>query len=54
MFEALYSAAEARRAEEGYDVAELMERAGAAVAREILQRYPEARRIVAVCGGRRG
>ena len=51
MLEALYSAEEARHAEEGHDVAELMERAGAAVAREILQRYPEARRIVAVCGG---
>jgi ADP-dependent NAD(P)H-hydrate dehydratase / NAD(P)H-hydrate epimerase len=52
----LYTAAEMRSAEErhpGYpDTApELMERAGAAVAHEILARRPEARRIVVVCGG---
>jgi NAD(P)H-hydrate epimerase len=51
MFEPLYTAAEARAAEEGHDVAELMERAGAAVAREVLTRYPDARRIAVVCGG---
>ena len=32
MLEPLYTAEEARRAEEGHDVAELMERAGAALA----------------------
>ena len=37
--------------EEGHDVAELMERAGAAVAREVLQRFPDARRVAVVCGG---
>jgi ADP-dependent NAD(P)H-hydrate dehydratase / NAD(P)H-hydrate epimerase len=51
MFEPLYTAEEARAAEEGHDVSELMERAGAAVAREVLQRYPDARRIAVVCGG---
>ena len=51
MLEPLYTAAEARAAEEGHDVAELMERAGAAVAREVLQRFPDARRIAVVCGG---
>ena len=40
-----------RAAEEGRDVTELMERAGAAVAREVLQRFPDARRIAVVCGG---
>ncbi|HEX4929967.1 MAG TPA: NAD(P)H-hydrate dehydratase [Gaiellaceae bacterium] len=50
MFEPLYSAAEMRAAEEGHDVAELMERAGAAVAHEVLQRFPDARRIAVVCG----
>ena len=51
MLEPLYTADEARAAEEGHDVAELMERAGAAVAREVLQRFPDARRIAVVCGG---
>ena len=51
MFEPLYSAAEMRAAEEGQDVAELMEQAGAAVAREVLLRFPDARRIAVVCGG---
>jgi len=50
MFESLYTAAEMRAAEEGHDTSELMERAGAAVAREVLQRYPHARRIAVVCG----
>ena len=50
MFEPLYSAAEMRAAEEGQDVAELMEQAGAAVAREVLLRFPDARRIAVVCG----
>ncbi|MGH3071116.1 MAG: NAD(P)H-hydrate dehydratase, partial [Gaiellaceae bacterium] len=30
---------------------QLMERAGAAVAREVMSRYPDARRIAVVCGG---
>ncbi len=51
MLEPLYTAEESRRAEEGHDVGELMERAGAAVAREVLQRFPDARRIAVVCGG---
>lgn len=49
-FEPLYSAAEMRAAEEGHDVTELMERAGAAVAREVLERFPDAQRIAVVCG----
>ena len=45
-----------RAAEERYPgypetVPELMERAGAAVARELAAAYPEARRIAVVCGG---
>ncbi len=56
MLAPLYTAAEMREAEErhpGYPetATELMERAGAAVARELLSRYPEARRIAVVCGG---
>ena len=51
MLEPLYNAAEMRAAEEGHDVTQLMERAGAAVAREVLQRFPDARRIAVVCGG---
>ena len=50
MLEPLYSAAEMRAAEEGHDVEQLMERAGAAVAREVLLRFPDARRIAVVCG----
>jgi len=56
MHEPLYSAAEMRAAEERYpgypgSAGELMERAGAAVAGEVLRVFPEARRIAAVCGG---
>src|SRR6187200_1085990 len=56
MLEALYTAAEMRAAEErypGYPVSasELMERAGAAVAHEAMQAFPDARRIAVVCGG---
>jgi NAD(P)H-hydrate epimerase len=56
MHEPLYTAAEMRAAEERYlgypgSAGELMERAGAAVADEVLRVYPEARRIAAVCGG---
>lgn len=51
----LYTAAEMRAAEEAYHgypgtVEELMERAGRAVADEVLRRFPDARRIAAVCG----
>lgn len=46
----LYTADEMRAAEEGHDVEEMMERAGRAVADEVLRRYPGARRIAAVCG----
>jgi ADP-dependent NAD(P)H-hydrate dehydratase / NAD(P)H-hydrate epimerase len=48
--EPLYTADEMRAAEQGYDVAQLMERAGSAVADEVLRRFPDARRIVGVCG----
>jgi ADP-dependent NAD(P)H-hydrate dehydratase / NAD(P)H-hydrate epimerase len=51
MFEPLYTAAEMRAAEEGRDVTELMERAGAAVARAVRHRFRDARRIAVVCGG---
>jgi ADP-dependent NAD(P)H-hydrate dehydratase / NAD(P)H-hydrate epimerase len=50
MFQPLYTAGEMRAAEQGHDVEELMERAGRAVAEAVLRRYPEARRIAAVCG----
>jgi NAD(P)H-hydrate epimerase len=49
-FEPLYTADEMREAERGQDVDELMARAGRAVADEVLRRYPEARRVTAVCG----
>ena len=56
MSEPLYTAAEARAAEERYPgypgtAPELMERAGAAVARELMARYPKARHVAVVCGG---
>jgi ADP-dependent NAD(P)H-hydrate dehydratase / NAD(P)H-hydrate epimerase len=50
MLEPLYTAAEMRAAEEGHNVGELMQRAGRAVADEILARFPEARSFAAVCG----
>lgn len=50
-FEPLYTADEMRAAEAGHDVAELMERAGRAVAEEALRRFPDARLITAYCGG---
>ena len=49
--EPLYTAAEMQAAEAGHDVEQLMERAGAAVADEILARFPTARTFAAVCGG---
>jgi NAD(P)H-hydrate epimerase len=56
MFEPLYTAAEMRAAEERYpgypaSTDELMQRAGAAVAREAMRAYPRARRFGVVCGG---
>ena len=51
MLQLLYTADEMRAAEEGHDVDELMEGAGRAVADEVLRRYPDARRIIGVCGG---
>ena len=50
MFQPLYTADEMRAAEQGHDVEAMMERAGRAVADAVLARYPEARRIAAVCG----
>jgi ADP-dependent NAD(P)H-hydrate dehydratase / NAD(P)H-hydrate epimerase len=50
MFSPLYTAAEMRAAEQGHDVEAMMERAGRAVADAVLGRYPDARRIGAVCG----
>jgi len=55
MYEPLYTAAEMRAAEERYPgypdtVPELMERAGAAVAREAMLAFPAARRFACVCG----
>jgi ADP-dependent NAD(P)H-hydrate dehydratase / NAD(P)H-hydrate epimerase len=50
MFRPLYTAEEMRAAEAGHDVDEMMARAGRAVADAVLARYPNARRICAVCG----
>ena len=54
--EPLYTAEEMRTAERRYPgfpstAPELMERAGAAVARVALERFPDARRFAVVCGG---
>jgi hydroxyethylthiazole kinase-like uncharacterized protein yjeF len=53
MLEPLYTAAEMRAAEERYQgtVEELMERAGAAVARHALEDFGDARLFTVVCGG---
>jgi ADP-dependent NAD(P)H-hydrate dehydratase / NAD(P)H-hydrate epimerase len=51
MLDALYTAAEMKAAETGHDVPTLMERAGRAVAEEVLRRYPDAQSVGAVCGG---
>ena len=51
MLDSLYTAAEMKAAEAGHDVPTLMERAGRAVAEEVLRRYPDARSFGAVCGG---
>jgi ADP-dependent NAD(P)H-hydrate dehydratase / NAD(P)H-hydrate epimerase len=50
VFRPLYTAEEMRAAEAGHDVDAMMERAGRAVADAVLARYPDARRICAVCG----
>ena len=55
-YEPLYSSAELRAAEERYpnypeSIPELMERAGAAVAREAMLAFPAARSFACVCGG---
>jgi NAD(P)H-hydrate epimerase len=55
-FEPLYSAGEMRAVEERYpgypdSIPELMERAGAAVAREAMLAFPAARSFACVCGG---
>jgi ADP-dependent NAD(P)H-hydrate dehydratase / NAD(P)H-hydrate epimerase len=49
--EPLYSAEEMRAAEAGHDVDAMMQRAGAAVAEELMRRYPDARRIALHAGG---
>jgi hydroxyethylthiazole kinase-like uncharacterized protein yjeF len=51
-FEPLYTAAEMRAAEEGYDgpTLDLMERAGTAVADAVRERFPDARQIALWCG----
>jgi ADP-dependent NAD(P)H-hydrate dehydratase / NAD(P)H-hydrate epimerase len=46
----LYTAAEMKAAEAGHDVDTLMERAARAVADAVLERFPDARRVRAVCG----
>src|SRR6516162_5161461 len=49
--EPLYTAEELRAAEAGHDVAAMMQRAGAAVAEEVMRRFPDARRIAVHAGG---
>jgi hydroxyethylthiazole kinase-like uncharacterized protein yjeF len=51
MFEPLYTAAEMKQAEAGHVVRDLMDRAGRAVAEAAMERFPDARRFVGVCGG---
>jgi ADP-dependent NAD(P)H-hydrate dehydratase / NAD(P)H-hydrate epimerase len=50
MLAPLYTADEMRAAEQGHDVDTMMERAGRAVADAVLRHYPDARRVVGVCG----
>src|SRR2546430_10156123 len=47
----LYTAEEMRAAEAGHDVDAMMQRAGAAVAEEVMRRFPDARRIAIQAGG---
>ena len=48
--EPLYAAEEMRAAEAGHDVAAMMRRAGAAVAEELMRRFPDARRVTIHAG----
>ena len=48
--EPLYTADEMRAAEAGHDVAAMMQRAGAAVAEELMRRFPDARRVALHAG----
>jgi ADP-dependent NAD(P)H-hydrate dehydratase / NAD(P)H-hydrate epimerase len=50
MFAPLYTADEMRAAEQGHDVDTMMEQAGRAVADAVIRRFPEARRVAAICG----
>src|SRR5256886_4803697 len=47
----LYTAEEMRAAEAGHDVDAMMQRAGAAVAEELMRRFPDARRVALRAGG---
>src|SRR4051812_49883680 len=47
----LYTAEEMRAAEAGHDVDAMMQRAGAAVAEELMRRFPDARRVALHAGG---
>src|SRR6188472_4560875 len=49
--EPLYTADEMRAAEAGHDVDAMMQRAGTAVAEELMRRFPDARRIALHAGG---
>src|SRR6476620_11445406 len=49
--EPLYTAEEMRAAEAGHDVDAMMQRAGAAVAEEVMRRFPDARRVAIHAGG---
>jgi len=49
--EPLYTAEEMRKAEAGHDVDAMMQRAGGAVAEELMRRFPDARRIALHAGG---
>src|SRR3954464_5781601 len=49
--EPLYTAEEMRAAEAGHDVDTMMQRAGTAVAEEVMRRWPDARRIAIHAGG---
>jgi len=49
--EPLYTAEEMRAAEAGHDVDAMMQRAGAAVAEELMRRFPDARRVAFHAGG---
>src|SRR6185312_5181983 len=48
--EPLYTAEEMKAAEAGHDVDAMMQRAGAAVAEELMRRFPDARRVALHAG----